>query len=211
MKRIQAPHRPSRQRGVVLIFALIALVLLLIGAVAMTRSMNASLTNAGNIGFKRDLTNQGELAMNQVVSVLSAGALSTEAARLAANKAENYSATILPTNAQGVPEALLNDAAFNLVGVASKDIDKKAEMGVTVRYVIDRLCSDVGVVDPARCSMAGPPPPPGVSWSERLRAEDSSSAGAGAVPLQVVYRVSIRVDGPRNTQSFFQSTFTNSN
>ena len=27
-------------------------------------------------------------------------------------------------------------------------------------------------------------------------------------PVQFVYRVSIRVDGPRRTQSFFQSTFT---
>lgn len=210
MKRFQAPQLPGRQRGVVLVFALIALVLLLIGAAAMMRSMNVSLTNAGNIGFKRDLTNQGELAMNQVVDVLSNGALRTEAARLAANKAENYSEVILATNPQGVPLALLSDTAFSLVGVATKDI-KPAGTGVEVRYVIDRLCSDTGAVDPARCSMAGPPPPSGVSWSERLRAEDSSSAGAGAVPLEVVYRVSIRVNGPRGTQSFFQSTFTNSN
>ncbi|MGN6830259.1 hypothetical protein [Paucibacter sp. M5-1] len=210
MKRFQAPRLPARQRGVVLVFALIALVLLLVGAAAMMRSMNVSLTNAGNIGFKRDLTNQGELAMNQVVDVLSTGNLRTEAARLVANKAENYSEVILPTNPQGVPLALLTDTAFAEVGVATRDI-KPADTGVEVRYVIDRLCSDTGAVDPSRCSMAGPPPPSGVSWSERLRAEDSSSAGAGAVPLQVVYRVSIRVNGPRGTQSFFQSTFTNSN
>jgi hypothetical protein len=28
------------------------------------------------------------------------------------------------------------------------------------------------------------------------------------VPQQVVYRLSIRVNGPRSTQAFFQTTFT---
>ncbi|MFN3812442.1 MAG: hypothetical protein ACK4S6_17690 [Roseateles asaccharophilus] len=188
---------------------MIALLLLLIGAVAMMRSMNASLTNSGNFGFKRDLTNQAELAMNQALATFTNGALSTEAARNASTPGENYSAAILPTNPQGIPLALLTDAQFAGVGMAVKDI-VVADMGVNIRYVIDRVCSAAGPVDASRCTLATAPPPAGVSWSERQRAEDNSSGGVGALPLEPVYRISIRVNGPRGTQSFFQSTFTNS-
>jgi hypothetical protein len=77
-----------------------------------------------------------------------------------------------------------------------------------VRYVIDRLCAATGPATQDGCTLAGNLIPAGSSSSELLRAEDGSSGGSGAVAPQVVYRISIRVDGPRRTQSFFQSTFT---
>ena len=54
----------QRQRGVVLLFSLIALVIMLIVAVALVRSFNNSLFTAGNIGFKRDMQNQSEAAVD---------------------------------------------------------------------------------------------------------------------------------------------------
>ncbi|HRH85811.1 MAG TPA: hypothetical protein PLO41_03090 [Rubrivivax sp.] len=191
-----------------LLFVLIALVVLLIGTVALMRSMNTSLFTAGNFGFKRDLTNQGERAMTAVLTALQSGALSSDGARQATAAASNYSATILPTNAQGVPLALLmNNTDFAAVGATGNDITL-ADMNVTVRYVIDRLCVAAGPATQDGCTLASNVLPPGSSSSELLRAEDGSSGGVGAVAPQVVYRVSIRVNGPRGTQSFFQSTFT---
>jgi hypothetical protein len=180
----------------VLLFAMIALVVLLIGSIALMRSMNTSLFTAGNFGFKRDLTNQGERAMAIVLDLVQSGALGTEAAREADATANNYSASILATNGEGLPLALLSDAAFAAVGVAGNDISA-ADMGVTVRYVIDRLCAAGGPASADACTVASPPP-------------QGESAGnpTPEPPLQFVYRVSIRVDGPRRTQSFFQSTFT---
>jgi len=203
----QPAARRSAQRGAVLLFAMIALVVLLIGTLALMRSMNTSLFTAGNYGFKRDLTNQGERAMATVLDMVQTGALGNDGARQADATASNYSASVLPTNAQGVPLALLTDTDFATVGVASNDI-ALADMGVTVRYVIDRLCASDGPATQDGCTLAGNLLPAGSSASELLRAEDGSSGGAGAVAPQVVYRVSIRVDGPRRTQSFFQSTFT---
>lgn len=199
--------RRRAQRGAVLLFAMIALVVLLIGTAALMRSMNASLFNVGNFAFKRDLTNQGERAIATVLDMVQTGALGGAVARQGNAKASNYSATILPTNDQGIPLALLTDAVFANVGVSSNDIAQN-DMGVTVRYVIDRLCVGAGPATQDGCTLAGNTLPAGTSSSELLRAEDSSSGGSGAVPLQVVYRISIRVDGPRRTQSFFQSTFT---
>lgn len=203
----QRTGRRRAQRGAVLLFAMIALVVLLIGTLALMRSMNTSLFTAGNFGFKRDLTNQGERAMATVLDMVQTGALGNDGARQANASASNYSASVLATNAQGVPLALLTDAAFAAVGVAGNDI-ALADMGVTVRYVIDRLCVAAGPATQDGCTLAGNLLPAGSSSSELLRAEDGSSGGVGAVAPQVVYRVSIRVDGPRRTQSFFQSTFT---
>lgn len=198
-------RRRARQRGAVLLFGMIALVVLLVGTAALVRSMNTSVFTAGNYGFKRDLTNQGERAVAAVLEVVQTGALSTVAAREASDPARNYSAQLLATNPQGIPLALLSDAQFAGVGVAANDISI-SDMGITIRYVVDRVSAGPGPAAPANSMMAGPGAPAGSSASELANAMDSSSAGAGAVPQQVVYRVSIRVEGPRRTQSYYQTT-----
>jgi type IV pilus assembly protein PilX len=175
--------------------------------VAMIRSMNTSLFNAGNLGFKRDLTNQAERASAAVITALQSGALALEATRQASQLAENYSATMLPVNAQGIPRALLSDGPFAAVGVTARDIDVP-DQGVQLRYVVDRLCQNTGVADSSHCTMADRGTPDSRDSSDLSGAGDTSASGAGAVPRVVVYRLSIRVTGPRNTQAYFQTTLT---
>lgn len=195
------------QRGVILLYGLIVLAIMLIGAAAMVRSMNTSLVNAGNIGFKRDLTNQAERASATALTLLQSGALATVAARQASSTASNYSATMLATNAQGLPNALVDDAGFAAVGVTSNDI-AVTDQAITLRWVVDRLCVNTGVADASHCTMANDPLPAGGSGSDLINAIDTTSGGAGALARRVVYRVSIRVTGPRSTQAFFQTTLT---
>jgi hypothetical protein len=190
-----------------MLFGLIALVIMLVGAVAMLRSVNTSLFNAGNLGFKRDLTNQGDRAIATVLALVQGGALGTDTARQASDTSRNYSATLLPGNAQGLPTALVSDTAFATVGVAGNDI-AVADMGVTLRYVVDRLCVNAGQAAPSHCTMDDNQVPMGGNGGGGAIAEDPTAGNAGAVPRQVVYRLSIRVDGPRQTQAFFQTTFT---
>lgn len=198
-------------RGVVMIFALIALVIMLIGALAVVRSGTTGLALAGNLGFKRDLTNQGERALALVLQQMQNGVLADEAQRQAHMPAQNYRATQFAGAAeitpQGVPRALLSDTAFAAVGSAARDI-AVADMGVTVRYVVDRLCAAPGVAQPDSCTMADATGSNAANSSTPQTAEFGSTGGQGAVPQQVVYRLSVRVTGPRNTQAFFQTTFT---
>jgi hypothetical protein len=49
---------------------------------------------------------------------------------------------------------------------------------------------------------------PGGGALTLINASRATSGGIGAVPQSVVFRLSILVTGPRNTQSFFQSTFS---
>jgi len=187
---------PLRQRGVVLIFALIALAILMIGAVAVMRSMGSTQFSIGNLGFKRDMANQGERAMVKVQQDFTVGPLASLAAREANLVASNYSATMLPTNAQGLPLALLgSDNDFAAVGDVGNDL--ATGTGITIRYVIDRLC------------------PPGTTEPDDncVREADETTQGGGNLstpkdPVHPTYRLTVRVTGPRRTQSFFQSTFT---
>ncbi len=204
---------PRNQRGVVLLFSLIALAIMLIVAVALVRSFNTTLFTSGNIAFKRDLQNQSERAVAAALTEFkSGGNLSSKTQRAASSTTYNYSATMLPVDAQGIPIALQNNTSFASVGVTAND-RPSPDGSVNVRYVIDRLCASVGdeaTLGGGVCRLADNPVPPGKALSD-LQSADSAPLCAGcssAAPQGVVYRLSIRVNGPRNTQSFFQSTFT---
>lgn len=207
---------PSRQRGVVLVTSLLILVVILIGAVALVRSFDVSLTNAGNIAFKRDLAQQSELVAQDIIGFFRAGgALNPRAIRSNHSAARNYSAVVLASNPQGIPLALLQGDPNFTPGVAEVDVGR----GIRLQYVVDRQCSNVGdesALGPTICTFATDFDLPGGSSSIWLRAEQGSGVAAGgagagiagAVPLPVMYRLSVRATGPRNTQSFFQTTFS---
>ena len=204
-------RRIGRQRGVVLLFSLIALVIMLIAAVALLRSFHGSLFSAGNIAFKRDMQNQSERAVGQVLTEFRSGGLTTSLARANSDPTRNYSATMLPTDAQGIPDALqLSDIAFDRAYTAPPV--KSTDQSVTVRYLVDRLCTATGdeaTLGADTCMLSDNAAPSGTS-SSNLQGADRGPLRPGArsaVPQAVVYRLSIKVTGPRNTQSFFQSTF----
>lgn len=204
----QNPAMPRRQRGVVLIFTLIVLLVLTIGGVALVRSMSTSMFSAGNLAFRRDLVNQGEQAVANVLAAFSAGgALSTSAVTVANVSAWNYSASMLPTNSQGVPNVLLsNDTVFNATGFSSSTNDItgavnggiSANSGVTIRYVVDRLCAAAGAATGTTCVQSAADPTGGTA---------NHTPGL-PVPTATVYRLTVRVSGVRSTQVFLQTTFT---
>jgi type IV pilus assembly protein PilX len=198
-----------RQRGVVLLFSLIALVIMLLVAVALVRSFNSSLFSAGNIGFKRDLQNQSEQAAQKILTALaSGGALSTPEKRKANLPGSNYSAKMLATNAEGIPDVLqdLTTAGFTAPVLESTD------GSVKLTYVIDRLCAILGdettIGADKNCRLATEPVPPGSGLSNLRSADRTINGRKGAAPQAVLYRLSVKAVGPRKTQSFFQSTFT---
>jgi Tfp pilus assembly protein PilX len=185
----------SRERGVVLIYTLIILLILMIGAVALVRSMNTSLFSAGNLAFRRDLVNQGEQAVSNVITSFTTGAFAVPGTTNADVAAANYSSTILPTNAQGVPNVLLNDTSFAAAWTAP-DITG-ATGDINIRYIIDRMCSATGPSSSAQCVQSSAAPTGG------------TAPGTGLPPPSAtVYRLTVRVSGARSTQVFLQTTFT---
>jgi|KBSSwiStaDraftv2_1062776.scaffolds.fasta_scaffold00598_21 Tfp pilus assembly protein PilX len=184
---------PARERGVVLIFTLIVLLIMTIGAVALLRSMNTSLTSAGNLAFRHDLVNQGEQAISNVLQSVQTGALAT--GTTADVPSSNYYAATLDTNAQGVPTVLLTRTAPS--GMTAGDITG-ATSDVKIRYVVDRLCNAAGAASAASC----------VQFVANPLGQKALPTPGIPAPSATVYRLSVRVTGPRNTQIFLQTTFT---
>lgn len=211
MKILSKVHTPAPQRGVVLLFCLIILVVLLAGGVAVMRSVDTSLSEAGNLAFKRDLVNQGELAIAKAMREFqTGGALVTADGTASHQPAANYSAIQLATNAKGIPEVLLkkttltgSDVAGNTFAPTGSAITGSG--GVTVRYVIDRMCNATGAFSTIGKSGCVYTP----SSTETQGGDQSQLSTPGpSIPSPPIYRVSVRVDGPRDTQAFLQASFT---
>lgn len=191
----------GRQRGVIMVIALITLAVLLVGAAITMRSMNATLSSVGNFGFKRDMANRAELGIRAATTALQSGVLSGNGARDVNNAAANYSASMLPSDPSGIPLAMLNlnsPSDINGQGSAGNEI-VIANEGLRIVYLIDRFCATAGVFSQANCLVQGSLTLGGSNGKPLL------------IPPQPTYRITVRVSGPRNAYSFFQSTYTTLN
>jgi type IV pilus assembly protein PilX len=202
-----APSLRRRQQGVIMVVTLIALVVLLLGGVALMRSSDTSSALAGQLGFRRDLKNQGERAMTMAVNALKSGDLSSASSRLVSLSSSNYSAFQLDANSNGIPDILLkSDADFVAAGykVNIDDADgsgANSTSGVKARYVIDRLCLAADTTADASCGKTNVV----VQNNGQDRNAQQLSMSFRSTNL-VIYRITVRVDGPRGTQAFFQSS-----
>lgn len=207
-RRRRKSHALRRnQGGFSLLLSLMALVILLVAAVSVMQSSGLNLFTSGNAAFKQDILARGDMVNVKIFQLMrSGGALSTEAALANSLKSSNYSATTLDTNDQGIPLALINDATFDTVGESSNDI-KDDPSNTVIRYVIERLCDRSGesaslgrsncIYEPDRNPILG---------------GSSTLAGSAIKPnFSPVYRVSVRVQGPRGSEAYLQNTFTKPN
>ncbi len=194
-------HR-HRQSGIIMVIALITLAIMMIGAVAALRSMNASLANAGNVGIKRDMANQAEVAMRTAMTGLN-GLTNPETD----DTSRNYSAAILPVTPEGIPTVLVGTSPSTLdgKGVATNvvNLTTASALGsytapnVTMYYVIDRLCQAAGAFATSTC------------LTPTVVAQGGNSNINLPTGVKPLYRVTVRVDGPRGAQSFYQATMSN--
>lgn len=191
---VSRKFQPRAERGVVLLFVLIVLLILMVGAVAVMRSMNTSLFTAGNLTFRRDLMNQGETAVSKVLTQFKSGGAMVGATQ-ADVPGQNYSASALTTNSQGVPTILLKTDMGS--GFTAGDLTG-ATPDVKIRYVIERLCASAGSASSISCVQSSAAPTGGTA----------TSLAPPPPPTATVYRMSVRVTGARNTMVFLQTTFT---
>lgn len=190
---------------------LIALIILLITGVALIRSVDSTLGMAGNISFKRDLINQADLGIAAAMTSMTStsGALYDDTVRASDLPGANYSASKLDSNNQGIPLVLINDSTFSSKGMSST-LDQTPtdssgnSMGVTIRYVIDRQCSEAGTFSSIKYTNCAYVPSGGLSGDSSQDAYDNN-AGTGD---RAIYRISVRVQGPHDTETYAQTTIT---
>lgn len=172
------PATTMRQSGAVLFFALIALTVLMLSAIAMVRSVDTALGAAGNMTFKQGTIQEGDSGVEAAFKAL---AISTIADKTQDDSARGYYAAYDP--AVDMPHARLGAAT-----------DMRGASGNKVRYVIERMCLSAGAADPDSCLQ-----PPLIN---------NNSKASGHVVFgeeKVYYRVTVRISGPRNTSSVVQA------
>jgi type IV pilus assembly protein PilX len=204
---------PRRERGVVLFVVMLVLVVMALAAGALVRSVDTASLAAGNLSFKQSTLSATDVGVEATIAKFRTGsALAFGPAVESDLAAEAYFATVQTTDSRGVPTALLNKATFDTAHSANcfwatpdwattrtacTSAAPASSMG-QVRYLIDRQCTVSGPYNDETCNTAGDGGTmPGGS-------EDSSHTGVESSPA---YRVTVRVDGPKNTVTFSQVVF----
>lgn len=224
----------SRQRGVSLMFALLALVSLSLAAVALVRSVDTSALVMGNLGFKQDATASADKAAEAAIVALSDGttitdlnandethgyyAMAHESIDATGQQTSNPSRELINWDMDACAYAS-NAALATCLVRPSTEVEHN---GNKMRYVIFRLCSATGAPDAAGNSCARPAPvvsggsgsSSGSSNTAYARNDlryggskrffKNSSSTTGTYQ-GVYYRIVVRVVGARNTTSFVET------
>lgn len=186
------------QCGLMLIVVMIVLVVMAIGGAALMRSVETTTQVSGNLAFKIATLHAGDYGVESAIEDLGLIVATSADARYPAGctasavapNACRYYPTELAVDSVGIPTALNWDNIRY----------SEPSPGYKVRYVIDRMCNGTLPVTDV------------VKNCKTLAATNGGTKKAGAVVFtsagQIYYRITIRVDGPRSTQSYTRAVFS---
>tara|TARA_R110001599_G_scaffold64023_4_gene179454 strand:- start:134437 stop:135051 length:615 start_codon:yes stop_codon:yes gene_type:complete len=187
----------AKQKGVVLIIALIVLVAMTLAGIAMMRSVDTSNLIAGNLAFQQAATHSADAGIETAVAWLETNAAGSV---LDNDDATNgYAAN--GSDATNNPSANQSWDAYWVATLDGRKVDLNADQaGNQVSYVIDRMCNFTGAKTAGASCVASP----------AVTAATGNAEEAGEIQLKapsvVYYRITVRVAGPKNTVSYVQAT-----
>ena len=192
---------PKSERGVVLFIALIVLVAMSLAGIALMRNVDTGNVIAGNLGFRQSAMHVGDIgveaARTWLMGVTPSATLYndqpavTGGAGYFANWAENV-------DLLGNDPLKVDYNWSTAIAVASP----APPPGYSVSYVIHRLCQSTG--DPVSITCVKQS---GSTSSTASGTKGAASFGSFAisVPTNALYRITVRVVGPRNSLSYVQA------
>ena len=179
----------GRQRGAVLLIALVILVVMTLSALALIRSVNMTNLIAGNLAFRESALLSSERSTETALTWLA----SADAATLYDVSASNGYQAVRADPATGQ-----SWDAFWIATLAAQSVTGTVDIaGNTVSYAIQRLCDAAGSPQTVNCAK-----------SPSTNVGGSQSGGSNILPVpssQVYYRITTRVAGPRNTTTYTQT------
>lgn len=204
------------QRGMSLLFSLLALAALSLAAVALVRSVNTSSQVIGNLGFKQDATSAGSRATETAIGWILANPTLLDAD----NPAAGYYATALDsmdptgrTTTAAKQLGLINwdsdGCAYATPGTfATCSLLSAAVVGAgdgnNSRYLISRLCQATGPQSGTNVCAK----PAGASLTDAVQ-RGEVRVGTELRPTKLstspYYRIIVRTVGARNTVSFTET------
>lgn len=210
------PSPIGAQTGAVLFFAIVVLVGTTLAGLALTRSVDTGNLIAGNLAFQQASTQSGDAGVEAAVEWLEAnlGQVILNNNSYANGFAANgLFSTQVPAAGQGWDELwrttwtsnaqianVRYDCATHVPSAAGACTEDTA--GNRVSYAIQRMCTALG--SPNSIS--------GAAWNTCFRPPSiscTSCSKSGGAKLnynpQMYFRVTVRVDGPRNTVNYLQA------
>lgn len=215
IKNSQASFK-SAQKGVVLFVALIALVVMALASVALIRSVDTNTQIAGNLSFKQSALISSDRGVESAMAWLEQTANLNLTSLNSSIPANGYYAVYgdLSAGVAATPINLDDRAAmkagstWTTYGVkatgsnitAGEDSDTKN----TIEYIIERMCTKEAVPenDATNQCLFGASEPGGGSKGVKDAEQAGAIIDSSASPI---YRVTVRVTGPRNTLSYSQA------
>ena len=201
----RSPQRPyrlrHRSRGIVLFVALLVMVALSIAGVALMRSTDAATAVTGNLVLKQAASLAVDRGIERAVHALWEATPLLDRTQHA--PLQNFYACVRGTSggcmtANGVvpkiPDLLLAANGCSASGLASGLIAND-DAGNRSCYVIERMCLAPGPAIRSNCNLA----------TGALGADPGTEHYIGLIrPGDAYYRVTVRIEGPRNTVTYAQ-------
>ena len=197
-------HTRRQQRGVVLFFALMALAVISIAALTLVRAVDTNTLIAGNLAFRQSATAS---ANSGIESALVAISTVSQAATTSA-----FDNALHPLNSDGSSTGYYSwvNVALDLFADTTWQAGNSVLVGTdasgnTVRYIVQRMCRTANeLLSASKCLFGGTSDPIG---SQAVAEVGKSCIGSGCASggPQVLYRVTARVSGPKNTVSYVQA------
>lgn len=207
----------TAQRGASLFVAIVALVLMTVAGLSLMRSVDTGNIIAGNMAFRGSTVSATDLGVEAGATYLNGTIAPAPDANLPAGCTIGtagsvgppvvaptlgncrYSARIQPEDDKGVP----------LINWSHTNIPVTTVNGNDVQFVVERLCNPDLLVDVTLTRAPKNEKAKSICGTEVAVEGGSSRAPAmgGGISkvVEVMYRVTVRVAGPRNTVSTVQS------
>lgn len=196
-----------RQSGIVLLIALIALVAISLAGVALMRSVDTGLVVSGNLAFRQTSVQIADAGTEQAVTWLTSNSASLDNDVKAAGY---YASRMDLCDLTGETPSTDDDAVWDPNGTAQSGCNMLAVAvgseslvdGYMASFVIHRMCDSSGSPNAIQCSRLQ-----GQAGSDSSSTKTGGSYGATPLsgPSQIYYRITTRVDGPRNTSAMIQT------
>jgi Tfp pilus assembly protein PilX len=192
-----------RERGVVLLIALIVLVAMTLAGLGMMRSIDTGTIVAGNIGFREAAVATGDTGIERARTWLMANTASLNIDQPTAGyySTRQDSLDITGNRTEGGTDGVDWGGSDPSQPVKAVSLGAVDSSGNTVFYIIHRLCSVPGSVNAANQSCAT------VAVAGTGSTQDAPTYSAYALAIQnlAYFRVTARVNGPKNTVSYVQA------
>jgi len=207
------PALPSRQRGVVIVIALIVLASMMLAGVALIRSMDTGTQISGNFAFRQAAVQATDAGIEGAFTDLTK-LIITDKNGDTTTKSWYYPKI---TSLMGTAES--KDADFfdtsKVANSKYQALTAKSVSGNDVSYLVERLCTatlagGAPEADADKDGIVSDQEIMNVCAHESSREGCSYSTEADCKPRlkSVYYKATVKVGGPRNTSSLAQSTLS---